>query len=338
MIENLASPFMNVRFGTSGLLRQTAVPVQALRQCAAPQMPAALTPTIFHEYWWLEKASAGRFEEIQEMANGQCIGRLPYLPARRSGMPSIKLPTLTHFLGPAINEGSGSETTRQAKRISIAKALIARLPSTHSIWIKCHRETTDTLAFQDAGYQTVVQFTSEIRPDTEQKLFASMRDTARRVIRRASEKLTVLEFDDPERFMAFYERNLKERRVPNAYDSRICIAVIAECQKRKAGRILVAVDEAGSLQAGIFTVWDKSSEYYLMTTRRLDSDNGAIALLIWHAIKRAAQTNIVFDLDGYCNPGDTQFFTRFGGVLKPRYCVQKGSVAFRIASKFIKDQ
>jgi hypothetical protein len=316
-------------------------PVAALsnepRRCAAPDKPPALTPTIFHEEWWLEKASAGRFDEIQETVNGECVGRLPYLPARRSGMTSIQMPMLTHFLGPAIDEGDGSAATRFSKRVSIARALIARLPSAHSVWIKCHRETTDTLAFQDAGFSTVVQFTSEIGPDTDDKLWAGIRDTARRVIRRADEHLTVVECDDPDRFMTFYERNLKERGLSNGYDTRICKSVMSECQKRQAGRILVAVDETGDLHAGIFTVWDRVSEYYLMTTRRLDSDNGAMSLLIWHAIKHASHNNIVFDLDGYCNPGDTQFFTRFGGTVKPRYCIQKSSIVFRIINKFAKD-
>lgn len=314
-----------------------SAPEPARASSPAPGQPPALTPTIFHEEWWLEAASAGRFEEIRETANGQCIGRLPYLPARRSGLTSIQMPMLTHFLGPAIDEGSGSETTRLGKRISIAKALIARLPNAQSVWIKCHRDTKDTLAFQDAGYLTVVQFTSEIGPDTEARLWAGLRDTARRVIRRATERLTVAECGDPGRFMEFYERNLKERGLANGYDAKICTAVMAACQQRQAGRILMAADAQGRFHAGIFTVWDKASEYYLMTTRRLDSDNGAMSLLIWHAIKHASSNNIVFDLDGYCNPGDTQFFTRFGGVLKPRFCVQKGSVAFRIVSKFIKD-
>jgi len=221
--------------------------------------------------------------------------------------------------------------------VSQSKALIARLPKAHSVWIKCHRETKDTLAFQDAGFLTVVQFTSEIAPDTDAKLWTGMRDTARRVIRRATERLNVTTCDDPEIFMAFYERNLQERGLANGYDPKICATVIGECQKRQAGRILVAAGERGDFHAAIFTVWDKTSEYYLMTTRRLDSDNGAMSLLIWHAIQHASKHNLVFDLDGFTNPGDTQFFTRFGGVLKPRYCVQKGSVAFRIVSKFIKD-
>jgi hypothetical protein len=72
-----------------------------------------------------------------------------------------------------------------------------------------------------------------------------------------------------------------------------------------------------------------------MTMRRFDSGNGATSLLIWHAIKHAAHKNIILDLDGDGNSGGTQFFKRFGGVVKPRYRIQKGSAAFRIVSKFL---
>jgi hypothetical protein len=37
-------------------------------------------------------------------------------------MASIQMPMLTHFLGPVIDEGEGSETTRLGKRISIQGA------------------------------------------------------------------------------------------------------------------------------------------------------------------------------------------------------------------------
>lgn len=298
----------------------------------APSSPA-LVPTIFHEPWWLETVSCGRYEEVQETVDGRCVGRLPYLSSKRYGMTVIGLPTLTHFLGPAVDEGRGNETTRRIKRITITKALIARLPRASCLWIKFHRDTTDTLAFQAAGYLNGVQFTSEVGPAPESELWAGLRDTTRRVIRRASEQLNVVDLQDPDRFLAFYERNLRDRGVRNSYDLKACRAIMAECLRRGVGRIAVAVDDKNEINAGIFTVWDRTSEYYLMTTRNLGSDNGATSLLIWSAIKHASERGLIFDLDGFSNPGDIQFFTRFGGRVVPRYFIQKSSLPFRLASK-----
>src|SRR5579859_5669759 len=293
----------------------------------------ALVPTIFHEPWWLDVVSSGRFQEIQETIDGKCVGRLPYLLSKRCGMTVIGMPMLTHFLGPAVDEGNGNETTRRIKRITITKALLARLPRASCLWIKFHRDTTDTLAFQAAGYLNGVQFTSEVGPAPENELWAGMRDTVRRVIRRASEQLNVVDLQDPDRFVAFYEKNLRDRGVRNNYDPQACRAAMAECLRRGVGRIAVAVDDKNEINAGIFTVWDQTSEYYLMTTRNLNSDNGATGLLIWSAIKHASERGLIFDLDGFSNPGDIQFFTRFGGKIVPRYFIQKSSLPFRLASK-----
>lgn len=301
---------------------------------AGPSLASALVPTIFHEPWWLEHVSAGRIEEVRQTVDGRCVGRLPYLLSKQHGMTAIGMPMLTHFLGPAIDEGPGNATTRLIKRITITKELIARLPRASSLWIKFHRETTDTLAFQAAGYLNGVQFTSEIGPAPESKLWAGMRDTARRVIRRAAEHLTVIEVEDPDRFMSFYENNLRDRGVRNEYDPKICRATIAEAIRRGVGRMSIAIDDKSRFHAGVFTVWDKKSEYYLMTTRKKESDNGAISLLIWNALKHASENGLVFDLDGFSNSGDIQFFTRFGGQVTPRYFIQRSSPLFRLVGKF----
>ena len=37
-----------------------------------------LTPTIFHESWWLDIATEGRYEVVEVTQNGEVLGRLPY--------------------------------------------------------------------------------------------------------------------------------------------------------------------------------------------------------------------------------------------------------------------
>jgi hypothetical protein len=38
-----------------------------------------LTPTIFHEPWWLEAASGGQYEEVTVSSGGRTVGRLPFV-------------------------------------------------------------------------------------------------------------------------------------------------------------------------------------------------------------------------------------------------------------------
>ncbi len=294
---------------------------------------ADLVPTIFHEPWWLNSVSRGTYQEVQEIVAGRCVGRLPFVQSRHRGLTIIGMPTLTHVLGPAIDEGSGSPTTRAIRRIAITKALVERLPRHSCLWIKCHHDVVDTLGFQAHGFSTGAHFTSEISPGEESDLWLAMRDTARRVIRRASERLHVVELRDPDEFMAFYDRNLRMRDLTNNYDGNVCAATLAECLTRNVGRITVAIDEKRRMQAAIVTVWDRRSSYYLMTTRTQYADSGAISLLIWDAIKDASANGRILDLDGFSKNGDIQFLTRFGGRITPRYSIERASMKYRLVKK-----
>jgi hypothetical protein len=289
-----------------------------------------LTPTIFHEPWWLDNATAGQCQQVEVALGGMPVGRLPYIKFRENGLTSIGMPTLTHFLGPAIDYGSGNSTTRQLRGLSIVGDLLAALPKVSGgVWIKLHAGITDTIAFQEAGFRTDVQFTTEIVPDGEDALWGRMRDKTRNVIRRAQERFTIAEDGDPDRFLAFYLDNLRQRGLRNTYHVPSVKAVIGECVRRGRGKIRVALDENGIYNSAIFTVWDRRAQYYLMSTRSPDAGNGATSMLLWDAIKNAAGNNLVFDFDGARHSADAKFFAGFGGTFRPRYWVWKSSLASR---------
>ena len=311
--------------------KMKATPDAKTEKPAKPK-PASedLTPTIFHEPWWLDKATEGRYEQVEVSLGGTTVGRLPYLRFREMGLTSIGMPTLTHFLGPAIDYGPGNSTTRQLRGLSIAGDLLAALPKVPGgIWIKLHAGVTDTIAFQEAGFRTDVQFTTEIAPDAEDALWGRMRDKTRNVIRRAQERFTIAEESDPERFLDFYLDNLRQRKLKNTYHMPSVKAVMAECIGRRQGKIRVALDENGGYNSAIFTVWDRKAQYYLMSTRSNDAGNGEISMLLWDAIKSAAESNLVFDFDGARHGADAKFFTGFGGTFRPRYWVWRSSLASR---------
>ncbi len=292
---------------------------------------APLSPTVFHQDWWLDATTNQDWQKVEFESGGKVVGRLPFVLRRRLGRATIDLPMLTHFLGPAIDDGDGTETTRQLKRISVTRALIAQLPAASSIWMKFHRGVTDTLAFQYAGFRNEVQFTCEIAPATDAALWSGLRDTTRRVVRRAVDRLAVAEVTDAAVFLAFYRDNLARRGLQNSYCEPTARRVIAECLGRGAGRILAAMDQQGAISAAMFTIWDDVAEYYLLTTRRPEADNGAVSLLIWTAMLHASRHGLIFDLDGVGYGGDLQFLTRFGGLIRPRYFVGRASPLFKAA-------
>jgi hypothetical protein len=285
--------------------------------------PDLLTPTIFHESWWLDVATNHSYAVAEVSSGGKVVGKLPYLLTRRKGLSHIIMPTLTHFLGPALLEGEGSSNTRFLKRLSITRELIAKLPPAISYEIKCHAGVTDVIAFQAENFQTTVQFTHEVHPLPEPELWKKMRDKTRNVIRRAQEQYDVVPLDDSRAFIDFYARNLQCK---SYLDLQICGKIIESCIARKRGRILAARSRDGDLVAANFCAWDARSSYYLMSTRANNAGNGAGSLLVWKAILEATSRQLVFDMDGLASEGGILFFAGFGAEVRPRYVAERLSI------------
>jgi hypothetical protein len=291
-----------------------------------------LEPTIFHESWYLEAATGGNHRDVTVLCSGCVVGRLPYvLTALPAGQRLCSMPPLAHFLGPAIDPGEGSAVNQSLSRDRILRELIGKLPRTSGFYQKLHRGTTDTLVFQEHGFRTDIQFSYDIRPAPRAALWSAMRDKTRNVIRRAEETYAVEESHDCDGFLSFYNANLAERGRINHY--RRIAQVSAAALLRERGRILAARDKSGRLVASIFYIWDASAAYYLLSTRRLDSGNGAVSLLIWTAMQDAASRGVVFDFDGVLNAGSRIFYSGFGGTIVPRYIVFRYSLLHRVVDR-----
>jgi hypothetical protein len=280
-------------------------------------------PTIFHEHWWLDAASKGRYEAVEVTRGGKTVGRLPYVVQKRFGLASIEMPILTHFLGPALSEPEGTSNTVFLRKLEITRELIQRLPSVSLTRIKMHRTITDVVAFQEQEFRTSVQFTHEIAPQPEESLWSNLRGKTRNVIRRAQEQVDVRDLQNADQFMAFYARNLRLRRKRSFLELPLSIRLVNEAIQRGRGRILAAYDGSNSLLAANFYVWDQTSYYFLLTSRSPESRNGTTSLLLWEAIKEASVRGLIFDSDGLNSNGGILFLAGLGGEIAPRYVVSR---------------
>lgn len=293
-----------------------------------------LTPTVFHAPWWLDIVSGGDWQEACVMAAGKPVGRFPYVTGRMpAGHRLCSMPPITHFLGPAIDEGKGSACNRALRRAQITRELLEQMPRASGFYHKLNRTVTDTLVFQERGFTTGVQFTFEIAPAPKDVLWRAMRDKTRNVIRRAEETHTVGVCYDPVEFTTAYNRNLARRGAQNHYDTALLNRLCATAIARGQGQILTARDALGNIAASIFCVCDDNSTYYLLTTRHEAAGNGAVALLLWAAIQESAERGLIFDFDGVGVHGSRLFFTGFGGAIRPRYIVSRFSVGHRLVGR-----
>jgi hypothetical protein len=292
-----------------------------------------LTPSIFHETWWLDAITGGDFKVVEVTAGQRIVGRMPVYLRSRFGIREMRMPYLTPFLGPAVDEGEGTANNRFLKRHEITLGLIDKLPRVSSQYIKCHRGVLDVVAFQERGFRTYVQFTHEIEVDTEDSLWRNMRNKTRNAIRRATEQLSVTHIADPSEFVCIYERNLAARGLRNELDFTRCREAMAASIERGRGRILAACDDSGKIVAANFCVWDETSTFYLLSTRSHNAGNGAISLLIWEAIKICAGQGLRFDLAGLGNQGSVLLYSGFGGTVSPRFVAVRTTLPFRLLAE-----
>jgi len=210
------------------------------------QLP--LVPTVFHEEWWLNATTNGRFSVAEVKAGDKTVGRLPYLVRSRFGLKGIWTPPITYFLGPGIDEGEGSPNTRFLKRMEITRELIAKLPKSSWECIRCHAGTKDVIAFQEQRFRTYVQFTHEIQPAPVDLLWQQMRNKTRNVIRRAKEQISIEQILDPEEFIRAHKSNLAAEGENDSLDMEACQRVLSAALARRQGRILgAAIPKAISL-------------------------------------------------------------------------------------------
>ena len=308
-------------------LRQNAT--LCLDECLLDTEPLG-APTIFHEPWWLDVTMQGKAEMVEARDHGKVVGRMYYLRNNRYGIVSSNMPPFTHFLGPAIDPGTGSPLTRHLKTLSITADLIEKLPRFAAFRQKMHRGITDALAFQAAHFETFVQFTYEITPDEEQAIWSRMRDKTRNAIRNGEKFHEITDALDPDGFIDFYRRNVKILGLTENVDLEIARRLIRRCLEQRCGKFLVAKDAQGADKAAIFIVWDRHSCYYLMSTRAPDSSYGAIPALLWSAIKFSIASGRIFDFDGAISEGAVKLFLGFGSVTAPRYIIERSTSAYKL--------
>jgi hypothetical protein len=296
----------------------------------------ALVPTLFHEHWWLEAATGGRWRAAEVRHGGRLVGWMPYVLSRRRGFTVSVMPALAHLLGPAIDTGGESAKTAWLRRAAIVRELIAQLPRVAHFSQVFHPGAPEVLAFQAGGFESFTQFSAELAAQSEGALWSLMRDKTRNVIRRAQEQCRVETVADPHEFVRVYERNLRGLGRCSYFDASQAVPLYEAAAARGQARIVGARSRAGDLVAAVFYVWDRRRMWYFLSTRDAQAaGNGAVALLVWQGIRMAAERGLIFDFDGIVSDGAARFYAGFGARFVPRFAVWRRSAVYALAESAI---
>lgn len=297
-------------------------PDQPLRSTHAEQKADALRPTIFHEGWWLDLATDGRFEEVEVRDGGRTVGLLPFRKRSIAGLAYCDMPPLAHFMGPA-TEGDATRPSGRLRRDAITRELMGKLPKGLGFRQKLHRGIDDVLVFQEERYSTSVQFTLEIPRAAPDRLWAQLRDKTRNAIRGNMRRFEEASPIDPQEFARAYRTSHVEKHGVCHYDERQLSRLCSTFVERGRGRLIGISDKEGGLRAAVAIIWDATSAYYFLSLRTPRSDNGDISRLLWEGILAAHRQGLIFDFGGVGTNGSRVFFNGFGGAFVPRYVVNR---------------
>jgi hypothetical protein len=299
---------------------------------AAIRADAPMAYSIFHEPWWLDIVTDGRWKTARVMHGNVLLGEMPYYLARKGMWQVSRLPPLTRTLGPVIMP-MGLEPAHELRhRLRVTSQLIEQLPHVSSFFQVFDYRLQDALAFASRGFTISARYTFQIAPDSlPTELWARMNCKTRNVIRSGLDALTVAPLDKANEFLNFYERNLSLRSRQNAYGSATMQALVHAFIERGAGCLLGAYESGSRLAGAIGVVWDRDTAYFLLSTRAPSSHNGAVSLLLWTAIRNALSRHLTFDFDGFSCVSTFNFLNGFGGSITQRLGVERIDTVYSVA-------
>ncbi|KQR81563.1 hypothetical protein ASG35_04435 [Burkholderia sp. Leaf177] len=318
---------------------QTGKAKVAPGQSAAPKHVPVMSPglterSIFHEPWWLN-ATVGEHWHMAVVKNGaDIIGEMPYTLTKKGLWRVSTLPPLTRTLGPVIKrQAADAGDPEWCHRLDVTRELIAQLPDCAHFHQIAHPLVSDAeaAAFSLHGFKVAVGFTLKLPAGADEaSVWRGLRWNTRNRVRRSAERFEVRELPGVESFVDFYDSNLATRRLDNVYGSTIMRRLLTEVLRHNAGMLLGTFDTDGTLNAATALIWDKSNVYYFLTTRKATAHSGAVALLVWQAMKVARERGLEIDFDGVSTAGILKFLAGFGGHLVRRYTFEqmRGDFAF----------
>jgi hypothetical protein len=290
-------------------------------------MPNRLS--IYHEDWFLNAATDGRWGEARVIDADGVVGRLPYALETCAGFPVSRMPSLIRTLGPELSDLAGKPATILRRRLEITHALIEQLPPLADFHQVFDPQITEAVAFSQRGFGVNLGYAFWLeRGRTEEELLNAMTAEPRRHLRTAATRFTVEQLDDVSEFCRFYDANLGGDR--NFHGSERMQRLLETVLDHQAGMLLGARNAQGDLVATIGIIWDGAAVRNYLGSRQRGA-SGASLLLLWEAMRIACRKGLAFDFDGAASPSTFEFLMGMGGRLVTRLRVRRSTRNFKAA-------
>lgn len=280
--------------------------------------------SVFEQPWWLDLVAPGEWGEVFVREEGEVVARMPY----KLHKGKICMPTLTQTLGPWIHEKYRQYqpgNTQLSKQKEIIAQLLEQLPTHHSFLMTFDSSNDYILPYRWQGFRYEPTFSYRIGDLSNiEAVYANLNKTAKKNIKYAKNKTTLVEHPTAEMMMSLVEKSFEAqgRRLPGhlGQGRQLIESAIAN----QAGKLIIAQDPKGNLHSGAFLLYDEIGCYYLLGgSDAAYRSSGAQSLVLWESIQFAAANSKWFDFEGSNVEGIENFFRQFGGTRVTNYVVSK---------------
>lgn len=294
------------------------------------------TIPIFSRDWWMDAVCGKNNWGVLVVEKGkEIVASMPYYRKKKYGFTAITQPPLTQTNGIWINY---PVDLKYPGRLSYEKEVMTNIIEQlmeMNVDYYCqnfHYSVTNWQPFYWNGFQQTTRYTYVIDNLADlDEVNSEFSQTVRKNIRRADREAIVY---TTENIKVFYDMNKRvfERQGLNIpYSFELVKDLDRACKENCARKIFCAEDETGRLHSVLYLIWDEQSAYLLMTgTDREVRDKNYQTLLVWEAIKHAANVTQRFDFEGSMIEPIAEYFRKFGGNLKPYYSISRLSPRLKV--------
>jgi GNAT acetyltransferase-like protein len=270
-------------------------------------------PLFMRPYWLDAVAGVQAWDAIiSRNEEGRIVGAWAIHQRKLRGFKAIILPPMTPFTGIYMDVDTSLPVQKQSfLRQEILEDLIRQVPRVAIFGQKFQFHLRDWLPFYWKGYKQETRYTFRFENPDPEAIYANFSKSFKRNLRAGERKFKVETSTDVTELYRLVQRVFEIRKDAIPFDLNTLNNAYAQVHARHQSTIYRAVGEDG-VNAAILTVWDDDTTYYLLGGRAGSSTKNSTQILLWHAIKDAAERGHHFDFEGSMIKGVNRFFQSFG--------------------------
>ncbi len=289
---------------------------------------------MFFQDWWLDAVcSDGTWNvALSQDRGGAITGVLPYYQTKEWGIPMIRLPMLTPYLGIWLKypDNEQKRERRYAFEQKTMQTLLDQVPQLPFVVHHHPPELQNGLPFFWSDYRNSNFYTYHFSATSNlANIRGGMKSSVRNKLEKATQQLSIRKVSEAKAFYQINQQSFQRQGLSIPYSWSFFETLDRELDQRGQREILLAVDAEGEVHAGIYLVRDQQTFYNLALGGNTDlRKSGAIQLLLWQGIQMALEKGLHFDFEGSMIPAVEGVFRDFGAERKAYLRTEKTANRF----------